>query len=175
MYKRQVEYVLNRFDRVLRATAVNEDGNQILEGARLTNKPIDDAVRETLDRIASSGYFEETKPNGLVIAASCQDEKASEKLALRLEQRAQEETGSLNAKVEVAAVTVSQELSLIHIYIERFDVGDVGGPRVGHDGGRVGVDQHDLVSQLPQGLAGLGAGIVELTGLSDDNRTGANN
>lgn len=104
-----VEYVLNRFDRVLRATAVNEDGNQILEGARLTNKPIDDAVRETLDRIASSGYFEETKPNGLVIAASCQDEKASEKLALRLEQRAQEETGSLNAKVEVAAVTVSQE------------------------------------------------------------------
>ncbi len=104
-----VEYVLNRFDRVLQVTAVNEDGSQILEGARLTNKPIDDAVRETLDRIASSGYFEETKPNGLVIAASCQDEKASEKLALRLEQRAQEETGSLNAKVEVAAVTVSQE------------------------------------------------------------------
>ncbi len=104
-----VEYVLNRFDRVLQATAVNEDGSRVLEGARLANKTIDDAVRETLGRIASSGYFEETKSNGLVIAASCQDERASEKLAVRLEQSAQKETGNLNAQVEVAAVTVTRE------------------------------------------------------------------
>lgn len=104
-----VEYVLNRFDRVLQATAVNEDGGRVLEGARLANKTIDAAVRETLDRIASSGYFEETKSNGLIIAASCQNEQASEKLAARLEQSAQKETGNLNAQVEVAAVTVTQE------------------------------------------------------------------
>ena len=35
-----VEYVLNRFDRVLQATAVNEDGGRVLEGARLANKTI---------------------------------------------------------------------------------------------------------------------------------------
>ena len=104
-----VEYVLNRFDRVLSVTAVNDDGAAILEDVRLTNKSIDDAVRMTLNRIADEGYFGEAKTNGLLIATSCGNEKASEQLALRLEKKAQEETGSLNAEVQVAAVTVSQE------------------------------------------------------------------
>ncbi len=43
-------------------------------------------------------------------------------------------------------------------------------PGIGHDGGRVGVDQDDLIAQLSQGLAGLGAGIVEFAGLADDDR-----
>ena len=55
---------------------------------------------------------------------------------------------------------------------ERLDVGAVGHLRIGHDGGRVGVDQHHLVAFFPQGLAGLGAGIIELAGLADDDRTG---
>ena len=42
-----------------------------------------------------------------------------------------------------------------------------------HDGRRVAVDQDDLVTLFAQGLAGLGAGIVELTGLADDDRAGA--
>ena len=45
-------------------------------------------------------------------------------------------------------------------------------PGIGHDGGRIGIDQHDLVAQFSQGLAGLGAGIVEFTGLADDDGTG---
>ena len=56
---------------------------------------------------------------------------------------------------------------------ERLDVGAVGHLGVGHDRGRVGVDQHDLVPLFPQGLAGLGARIVELAGLADDDRPGA--
>ena len=56
---------------------------------------------------------------------------------------------------------------------ERLDVGAVGHLRVGHDRGRVGIDQHDLVALFAQGLAGLGAGIIELAGLADDDRPGA--
>ena len=104
-----VEYVLNRFDRVIRVYAINDDASRILEGVQLTNKSIDAAVRETLNCIASSGYFEDTKQNDLLIGTSCQNEQASEKLALRLEQSAQEETGSLNAEVKVQTVTVSQD------------------------------------------------------------------
>ena len=52
---------------------------------------------------------------------------------------------------------------------EGFDVGPVGEPGIGHDGGGVAVDQHHLVAFLTQGLAGLGAGIIELAGLSDDD------
>ena len=46
----------------------------------------------------------------------------------------------------------------------------VGGHRVGHDGGRVGVDQNHLVAFGAQRPAGLGARIVKLAGLSDDDR-----
>ena len=54
--------------------------------------------------------------------------------------------------------------------VERLDVGLVGHDRVGHDGGRVGVHEHDLVAELAQRLAGLRAGVVELAGLADDDR-----
>jgi len=56
---------------------------------------------------------------------------------------------------------------------DRLDVGAVGEIGVSHDGGRVAVQQHDLVALFLQGLAGLGPGIVELTGLADDDRAGA--
>ena len=56
---------------------------------------------------------------------------------------------------------------------DRLDVGAVGRLRVGHDGGRVGVDQDDLVALLAEGLARLGAGVVELARLADDDGAGA--
>ncbi len=55
---------------------------------------------------------------------------------------------------------------------DRLDIGAVGGLGIGHDGGRVGVDEDDLVALLAQRLAGLGAGVVELAGLADDDGAG---
>jgi len=54
-----------------------------------------------------------------------------------------------------------------------FDVSAVGELRVGHDGGRVGVDEDDTVTFFTEGFAGLRAGIIELARLADDNRSGA--
>ena len=56
-----------------------------------------------------------------------------------------------------------------HVGVQRFDVGDIGRRGVGHDRGRVGVDQDDLVALLAQHLAGLGARVVELTGLANND------
>ena len=56
---------------------------------------------------------------------------------------------------------------------DRLDVGGVGQSGIGHDRGRVGVDQDDPIALGPQRLAGLDAGIVELAGLADDDRAGA--
>ena len=56
-----------------------------------------------------------------------------------------------------------------HFRGDGFDIGAVGHLRVGHDGGRVGVDQDHLIAFFPQGFAGLGAGIIELAGLTDDD------
>ena len=55
---------------------------------------------------------------------------------------------------------------------DRLHIGAVHESRVSHDGGGVGVDEHDLVAVLLQHLAGLGAGIVELAGLADDDGAG---
>ena len=56
---------------------------------------------------------------------------------------------------------------------DRLDIGRVGQLRIGHDGGRVGVDQDDAIALCLQRLAGLRAGIVELAGLADDDRARA--
>ena len=55
---------------------------------------------------------------------------------------------------------------------DRLDVGGVGHFRIGHDGGRVGIDQNDaLMPSSRQHAAGLGARIIEFRGLADDNGT----
>ena len=56
---------------------------------------------------------------------------------------------------------------------QRLDVGRGRELRVGHDRRRVGVHEHDLVALLEQDLAGLRAGVVELGGLADHDRAGA--
>ena len=57
--------------------------------------------------------------------------------------------------------------------VQRLDIHVVGDVLVGHDGGGVGVDQHHLHALLLEGAAGLGAGVVKLGGLADDNGAGA--
>ena len=56
---------------------------------------------------------------------------------------------------------------------QRLDVGRGRELGVGHDRRRVGVDEDDLVALLEQHLAGLDAGVVELGGLADHDRPGA--
>jgi hypothetical protein len=60
-----------------------------------------------------------------------------------------------------------------HVGGDRLDIGRVGHVRIGHDRGRVGVDQDDPVALGAQRLAGLDARIVELARLADDDRAGA--
>ena len=56
---------------------------------------------------------------------------------------------------------------------DRLDIGGVGEIGVGHDRRRVGIHQHDPVALFLERLAGLRAGIIELAGLADDDRAGA--
>ena len=52
---------------------------------------------------------------------------------------------------------------------DRLDVGGVCDARVGHDGGRVGVDEDDAQALLLQDAACLRARVVELARLTDDD------
>jgi hypothetical protein len=57
--------------------------------------------------------------------------------------------------------------------IERLEVGPVGEARVGHDRGRVGVDDDRPEPVLAKHLQRLGAGVVELARLADHDRAAA--
>ena len=63
---------------------------------------------------------------------------------------------------------------LEHRHREGLDVDPVGHVLVGHDRGRVRVDQHDLDALFTKGTACLGPGIVKLGGLPDYDRTRTN-
>src|SRR4029453_7777920 len=56
---------------------------------------------------------------------------------------------------------------------DRLDVRDVRHLRVRHDRRRIGIDEDDPVALLLQRLARLRARVVELAGLPDDDRAGA--
>ena len=56
-----------------------------------------------------------------------------------------------------------------HFPVDRLNVGRVGHLRVGHDGRRVGVDQNDAVALFAQRFTRLGARVVELTRLADND------
>ena len=87
--------------------------------------------------------------------------------------RAQVQAG-LSAEVRQQSVgTLLCDDLLQTLHIQGLDVGDVRRLGVGHDGGRIRVDEHNLISELPQGLACLRAGVVKLAGLADDDGTGA--
>ena len=56
---------------------------------------------------------------------------------------------------------------------DRFDIGGIGQPRIGHDCGRVGIHQNHAIALSTERFAGLRAGIVEFAGLAYDDWPGA--
>ena len=59
------------------------------------------------------------------------------------------------------------------LQIKRLDIGGVGETRIGHDRRRVRVREDDSIALFLQDSACLGTGVVELTGLTDHDRAGA--
>ncbi|MBT9149234.1 MAG: hypothetical protein DDT28_00655 [Dehalococcoidia bacterium] len=59
-----------------------------------------------------------------------------------------------------------------HLWGQWFDVSRHCHLRVGHDRCRVRIDQNDFIALLPQRLASLAPGVIELAALPDDDRAG---
>lgn len=104
-----IEYSVNRFDRVLSVRAVNDDGTDILKDLNLTNKTIDEAVKDTVQEISKKGYFKGTDPGGVEIATSGDDRQNADNLARKLESAVKQATGDNAVPVEVEAVSVDQQ------------------------------------------------------------------
>jgi hypothetical protein len=104
-----IEYSVNRFDRVLSCSAVNGDGADIVEELRVNHKKIQDAVSETIRKIATEGYFEGEGTENIIIAASSKSDRKSEYLVGQLKETAEKEVDENGLDVELESVGVGQE------------------------------------------------------------------
>lgn len=107
-----IEFTLNRFDRVLSVSAVNDDGETILKEIELDEmkyEKIDEALTKTINAISEDGYFEDEIEGGIVIATSGEDEQKSEELAEELEEDAKMAVEENENEVAVEAISVGLE------------------------------------------------------------------
>ena len=85
-----IEYTINRFDRVLDVSGVNDDGNNIvseLDVKKLINKEIETAVEETIEQIEAEGYFSDEDGNYVVVTANTKKEEHTDKLVDKLDKK----------------------------------------------------------------------------------------
>ncbi len=101
-----VEFEVNRFDRVLSVTAVNDDGSEILQDIDVNNMTIDEALKTTVNEIEQEGYFDGQDPGGIMISTSSENEEQAQSLAKELENTAEEVITDNGESIEIEAVSV---------------------------------------------------------------------
>ena len=83
-----IEYTINRFDRVLDVTGINDDGDDILFGLdtkSLINRNIETAIEDTIEQIDAEGYFSDEDGNYVVLTANTKEEAHTDTLLSNLD------------------------------------------------------------------------------------------
>lgn len=104
-----VEYSVNRFDRVLKAKGVNEDGKQLIEDLNLNGKSINEAISQTVDTLIDDGYITDDGTGEIVIATSNDDPAKSEELASELKDTAAEIIAEQGKTANIEAMAVGKK------------------------------------------------------------------
>ncbi len=114
-----IEYSINRFDRVLSVTGVNDDGTEIIREINLENlknKTIKNAISLTVETLSKEGYFDSGEGD-IVIATSSKSKNNELKLVKDLELAAavglEEDQDDIEITVEaVGAIRVEEARAL---------------------------------------------------------------
>lgn len=107
-----IEFIVNRFDRVIKVKAVNDDGEEILSEIplnELTNESIENAIKTTVDQLSEAGYFNSEAEGGIVIATSSEDTEKAEELADELQTSVEEVNQENGDSVVVETISVGLE------------------------------------------------------------------
>ena len=100
-----IEYSINRYDRVLNVTGVNDDGQDIVSSINLSgliNKNIETAIDETIDQIDKNGFFTNENDNYVVVTVSSKREEHASRLKERLD-RNSEKYGNITTITEAVS------------------------------------------------------------------------
>ena len=106
-----IKYSVNRFERVLSANGVNEDGTkmlQVIDLDDLKNKTIEDAILITVREISDAGYLD-SGASGVVITTSSDDMVRADELAQTLEKVVNKEVKENNSEAVVTAEAVGAD------------------------------------------------------------------
>lgn len=110
-----IEYSINVFDRVLSVRGVNEDGEVLLDQmdeTLLKNRPVAEAVEQTIASLRESGYFQQDLENDVVLSASSYSAQHAERLAKELNSRVSQEEDLTILAFSVTHQEVEQAHSL---------------------------------------------------------------
>jgi len=102
-----IEYTINRFERVIKVSGLNDDGTNILNESSSKNllfKKIDDALDVTVDTLISDGYIKSDETNYVVLSTHTGNDKFSDKVIEKLEKRINE-----NEDLEPISFKISDE------------------------------------------------------------------
>ena len=110
--------------------------------------------------------------NGLGIGAQQADALFLQK-ALLIQLHGQSQAGLAAQTRQKAVGLFLLDDALDGLRSQRLQIDFVRHGLIGHDGSGVGVTQHHIDARFLQNAAGLGAGVVKLSSLADDNGAGA--
>lgn len=100
-----ISYTLNRYQRVLNVSGVNEDGAELVKSLDLKNRTMEEALLITMNALADQGYFSQDQWKHILIATACADEEDSgqvaDSLAMTAKKTAQEEKLLVNVDTTV--------------------------------------------------------------------------
>ncbi len=102
-----IEYTINRFDRVLAAEGINDDGSTILNELDLKSilhKDIEEAMDMTIDQIEADGYLNADEERYIVVSAATDRDEYTDDIVKRLNNVAERREG-----VRTIAIKVSDE------------------------------------------------------------------
>ncbi len=102
-----VELKLNKKEKVVSLSAVNDDGMQILKDADVVGMTAESAVETLLSEMTDKGYIDADK-NSVLISVQNKDKESADKLSEKLLDSAYRSMGEKNGKGAVIAQTLTE-------------------------------------------------------------------
>ncbi|MCX7922880.1 MAG: anti-sigma factor domain-containing protein [Clostridia bacterium] len=105
-----IELTINRYDRIIKAEAINNDGKVLLNAGSYKNKGIEDGIETLLEAAAKNGYIKSDSENAVVFTVVSSDDEKAEKIQNEIKTTAGEELkqNKDNANIVIERATIER-------------------------------------------------------------------
>ena len=104
-----VELTANRFDIIINAKGLNDDGEDILQNQSLKNKKVRDGVNVIVSEAAEKGYLSKDREGAVLLTVSSKNQDKADKMKVDLEEKTKEEAEDIGVTIEVMSQNAALE------------------------------------------------------------------